>query len=58
MFFVTKKAVVADQFPVAAKALCLLSVFSHAHQRFISQRHGRSVHLHGVASVRVLAILI
>jgi hypothetical protein len=48
----------AGPFPVAAKALRLLSVFSPTRQRFVPQRQGRSVQLRGVAPVRVLAVLI
>jgi hypothetical protein len=54
----TKMAVAAGQFPVAANALRLLSVFSPARQRFVPQQQGCSVQPRGVAPVRVFDVLI
>jgi hypothetical protein len=53
IFFVTMKVVAAGQFPVAAKAPRLLSVFSPARQRFVPQRQGRSIQLAGVLPVLI-----
>jgi hypothetical protein len=47
------KVVAAGQFPVAAKAPRLLSVFSPARQRFVPQRQGRSIQLAGVLPVLI-----